>query len=124
MDRFSIPWQYSCSTPFKLYHQRTIRCTLLRSLHKYFSCSLIQFLKSLCKPVSNQARRVSSAICTCTLGLTTLTNLKNVIEKAAKVLCRFRKGEITVLKYSAECLTVYLTRMPAFNYNKILVRYG
>ena len=40
MDRFSILRRYSCSTPSKLYHQRTIRFTLVRSTpHRLFSCS-------------------------------------------------------------------------------------
>jgi len=46
MERFSIFWRYSCSTPSKLHHQRTIRFTLVRSIPQtfFFSCSLIRFL--------------------------------------------------------------------------------
>ena len=51
MDRFSISWRYSRFTPSKLYHQRTIRFTLVSFTHQrlfvFFClcCSLIRFLK-------------------------------------------------------------------------------
>ena len=52
MDRFSIPWQYSCSTPFKLYHQRTIRFTLVSTPTRdfFFVVPLFDFLYYLFKP--------------------------------------------------------------------------
>ena len=54
MDRFSILWRYTCSTPSKLCHQRTFRFTLVRFTYQTFffflsSCSIIRFFRILLK---------------------------------------------------------------------------
>ena len=44
MDRFSILWRYTCSTPSKLCHKRTIRFTLVRFTYQTFFFSFLVLL--------------------------------------------------------------------------------
>jgi len=52
MDRFFfIFWGYSCFTPSRLYHQRTVRFAIVRSPIDFFLVFLFYFFLDLCKLV-------------------------------------------------------------------------